>query len=79
MRRIITVNVPKVKTHRNSIRPASRFGAGLVRALPSYRTSYTFSDAQWWAAEQAAAEDRRWDALADQAAFQDRYERGLAC
>lgn len=79
MRRIMTTTVPPVKPLRNTTRRPGRFGAGLIASRPTTPAPFTFSDSQWWAAEQASAEDRHYDRLADEAAFMDRYDRGLSC
>ncbi len=79
MTHIICRNVPQIKAHRHSTRKPRPFGAGLLRAIPSYRADHTASDEAWLIAEREAAEDRHYDAMADEAAFQDRYVRGICC
>jgi hypothetical protein len=76
MNRIVCLSRPVVKPSRRTARPSAPFGAGLLRSLPSYRADHSADDAAWWAAEQAAAEDRHLDALAAESEAQDRYERG---
>jgi hypothetical protein len=43
------------------LKPARPFGQGLLRSLPTYRAPVGFDDQQWWAEQQATAEDRRLD------------------
>lgn len=79
MTRIIALSVPKVKPTRRTNRPAGRFGAGLLRSTPVHRVEYTVSDAQWWSAQNALAEDRHYDQLCGESAAMDRLEAGLCC
>lgn len=55
-----------------------KFGAGLLASRPTYRAPVTAQDIQWWTVETATAEDAHYDRLADEAAFLDRYTRGLS-
>lgn len=61
------------------VKPARRFGAGLLRSLPTYRADHTASDAAWWAAECARLEDARLDQRAAESAAMDRMEAGMCC
>lgn len=62
------------------VKPAHsrRFGAGLVRSLPTYRLDHTFEDEAWLATESArrAAENRHYDRLAAEAEALDRLTNG---
>jgi hypothetical protein len=58
-------------------RPARRFGAGILAALPVYQADYTAADASWWAAESDADENAHYDALAGESAALARHEAGL--
>ena len=63
------------------VKPARRFGAGILATRPTYRAPYTSADLAWLAADNARrdAENRHYDAMADEAAALDRLERGLCC
>lgn len=55
------------------------FGRGILRSLPTYRTAYTAADAAW--ASQAfapSAYDAELDRRAEESAWMDRYEAGIA-
>jgi hypothetical protein len=56
------------------------FGRGILPTAPVYQADYSASDASWWAAECAAAEQAELDHDADQMAaereWQARYEAG---
>jgi hypothetical protein len=61
------------------VKSSRSFGRGILASRPTTRAAFTFSDAAWWAAEAAAAEDRHYDAMADEAEAQGRLDRGLCC
>jgi hypothetical protein len=63
------------------VKPARRFGVGILATRPAYRADHTAADAAWLAADDARRddEDRRHDAAASESAHMDRYERGLCC
>ena len=44
---------------RRKVKPARRFGAGLLAYAPMYRVEYTAADADWLAAERQRIEDAR--------------------
>lgn len=58
------------------VKSARPFGLGLLASSPVVRVDYSAADAAWWAAESAAAEDRRLDALAEEARQMDRIQAG---
>lgn len=63
------------------VKPARRFGAGLLASRPAYRTDHTVADAVWLVADNGRQEaaDRRFDDLAAEDAALDRLEAGLCC
>lgn len=61
------------------VKPARRFGAGVLRSLPSYRADHTASDAAWLAADTARREDAHYDRLAGESAALSLMEAGLPC
>jgi hypothetical protein len=74
----------QIKPHRNTPRPAGRFGAGLLRpSAPSYRLDCTIADLEWAQEALNAATTPEWDAdtIDEQRAlefeWQDRLERGF--
>lgn len=57
------------------VKTARRFGAGI---LPTRPFEPTPEERAWWAAESARLEDARLDRMAEESAFMDRYEAGIA-
>lgn len=72
MARILCVSTPNVKQHRRSPRPDRPFGAGL---LPHTR------DDELWLAQHGADDreptDAEWEAMALQAAWEERWEAAI--
>jgi hypothetical protein len=56
------------------------FGRGILPTAPVYQADHTLEDEQWWAAEQAAAEEaaynRYLEEMAQEREWQARYEAG---
>ena len=61
------------------VKPDPPSAAASWLPVPPTRAPYTASDVAWLAAEDARIEDARYDRMAEEAAFMDRYERGLSC
>lgn len=63
------------------VKPARRFGAGLLATYPTHRVDYSADDAAWWAEESARLDalDRHADRLAAESHATDRLSRGLCC
>jgi len=61
------------------VKPARRFGAGLLASRPAYRAPYTASDLAWLAADDARREDEHFDRMAEESAALGRMESGLCC
>jgi hypothetical protein len=78
MSRIMCTASPKVKPTRKSRRPATRFGAGILRYVASDgRQPFTQSDLDWLAQNSMADENRRLDQMAGEALAISRHEMGL--
>src|SRR4051812_40268296 len=75
---IRTITPPAVKPTRTSPRPASRFGQGILRWVPTPTETHSAADEAWYIAEQAAAFDRAMDHAAGVAAAQSMVDAGLA-
>jgi hypothetical protein len=45
--RIVALTRPRVKKHRNTARRPGRFGAGILRTLPTDRRNHTAADEAW--------------------------------
>ena len=56
-----------------------RFGEGLVFSMPSHRLDCTTQDLQWWAEQNAVAEDREVDRMYEAYRAQNRIESGWDC
>lgn len=61
------------------VKTARRFGAGVLRSLPSARVPFTASDLAWLAADNARREDEHFDRMAEESAALGRMESGLCC
>jgi hypothetical protein len=73
---MITYKNRRVKTHRNTSRPTTRFGSGLTPYIPDAgRMPYTAADLAW-AAQAFESDDAELEARYAESAFMDRYERG---
>jgi hypothetical protein len=62
-----------------TVKPARRFGAGLLATRPAYTAPFTASESAWWAAESARVESARFDRLAGESAALDLMEAGISC
>lgn len=52
-----------------------RFGAGILAMKPTHRAPASLDDLAWWSAEEARrAEDAAWDALAEVAVADSRFD-----
>ena len=71
---ILYSSAAPVKTER-------RFGAGILPTYPVHTAPYTSADLEWLAADdrRREAEDRRFDAMAEESAYLDRHEAGIVC
>ncbi len=60
------------------VKTTRRFGAGILRSLPTYTRTHSEADEAWLLADNARrdAANRRLDGLADEAAAARRYEAG---
>lgn len=60
------------------VKTSRRFGAGLLRSLPTYRANFTAEDDAWRIADNARrdAANRRLDRMAAEAEAHARYENG---
>lgn len=77
---IVAISKPRVKPTRNTPRRPGRFGAGLLRSLPTDRRNHTASDEAWAAQSFGDAErsfHRDVDRHAAMALAQDRMDRGF--
>lgn len=54
------------------VKPARRFGAGVLRSLPSARVPFTAADLVWLAADNARREDEHYDRMAEESTALDR-------
>jgi hypothetical protein len=73
---MITYKNRRVKTHRHSPRPTTRFGSGLTPYVPDAgRMPYTPADLAW-AAQAFESDDAELEVRYLESAFMDRYERG---
>lgn len=73
---MISHKTRRVKTHRNSPRPTTRFASGLTPYIPDVgRMPYTAADLAW-AAQAFESDDAELEARYLESAFMDRYERG---
>jgi hypothetical protein len=67
------------------VKPARRFGAGLLAARPSYRADHTAADEAWLVEDNARREraarelDRLVDELYEESEATRRLEAGLCC
>jgi hypothetical protein len=69
----------RVKTHRNTSRPTTRFGSGLTPYVPDAgRMPYTAADLAW-AAQAFEDEDTALEARYAESAMLDRYQAGYCC
>jgi hypothetical protein len=77
MSRMMCVATPKVKPTRTSPRPSTRFGAGILRYVPtSAPTPFTTDDIAWLNQNPVTDEDRHFDAMAFDALATDRLCNG---
>jgi len=81
MTRIIAINRPKIKPHRNSVRRPTPFGQGILPSAPHFRAPATLEDLAWAATMNSTEvsmvdEETMWDVLAREAAEVDRLCRG---
>lgn len=58
------------------VKKARRFGAGILRSLPTAKAEFTDADAAWWTARNAEA-GPDWDALAADAEVE--YSSAALC
>ncbi len=58
------------------VKPARRFGAGLLASRPAYRAPYTEADLAWLAADDARREDEHFDRMAEDSTALDRVSLG---
>ena len=55
----------------------ARFGAGILRSLPTYRLPVSLEDHEWWAGEAAREHDREVDRMYNAYRGQSRLDAGL--
>lgn len=61
------------------VKPARRFGSGLLASRPAHRAPFTAADLAWLAADNARREDEHFDRMAEESTTLDRHESGLCC
>ena len=78
MSRIMCTATPRVKPTRKSQSPATRFGQGILRYVPSVAPApYSAAEVEWLNQNPTTAEDRHYDALAFEAMATRHLEMGL--